>query len=139
MGPVGHGDRAPLTDVGVAVAASPRDAIRGARVVIAALPAADLVDSVLFGDGVAEAFACGAVWVQMGTVGSAATTWIASWLGQMRPDVMVVDARVPCSVTPAGASHPLILASGPPAAEAILRPVFCAKYWNTLPNASARM
>jgi 3-hydroxyisobutyrate dehydrogenase len=117
---------APLADAGVAVAKSPRDAIRGARVVIAALPTADVVDSVVFGNGVAEAFACGAVWVQMGTAGPAAATGIASWLGQIRPDVMVVDARVPCGVTPAGASHPLILASGPPAAEAILRPVFCA-------------
>ena len=117
---------AALADTGVAVAASPRDAIRGARVVIAVLPAADVLDSVIFGDGVAEAFACGAVWVQMGTADPAATIGIASWLGQMRPDVMVVDARVPCGVAPEGAGHPLILASGPSAAEAILRPVFCA-------------
>src|SRR5690348_3328259 len=58
---------AALADAGVAVAPSPRDAIRGARVVIAVLPAADVVDSVIFGAGVAEALACGAVWVQMGT------------------------------------------------------------------------
>jgi len=117
---------AALADAGVAVAPSPRDAIRGARVVIAVLPAADVVDSVIFGDGVAEALACGAVWVQMGTADPAATIGIADWLGQMRPDVMVVDARVPCGVAPAGAGHPLILASGPSAAEAVLRPVFYA-------------
>jgi 3-hydroxyisobutyrate dehydrogenase len=118
-----------LADAGVAVAPSPRDAIRGARVVIAVLAAADVVDSVIFGDGVAEALACGAVWVQMGTADPAdpaATIGIADWLGQMRPDVMVVDARVPCGVAPAGAGHPVILASGPSAAEAVLRPVFYA-------------
>jgi 3-hydroxyisobutyrate dehydrogenase len=82
------------------------------------------VNTVVFGDGVAEAFAEGAVWAQMGTIGITATTGIAARLGQVRPEVMFVDAPVSGSKGPAEAGQLLILASGPPAAQPALEPVF---------------
>jgi len=116
----------PLADAGARAAASPQDAVRGANVVITMLPTAEVVDSVLFGGKVVEAFAAGAVWAQMGTIGVTATIEIGVRLGQLRPDVMFVDAPVSGSKGPAEAGKLLILASGPPAAEAILRPAFSA-------------
>ena len=114
----------PLAEAGAEVAASPGQAVRDARVVITMLPTADVVSSVIFGEGVAEAFAEGAVWAQMGTIGITATTEIAGRLGTLRPDVMFVDAPVSGSKGPAEAGQLLILASGPPAAEAVTQPVF---------------
>jgi 3-hydroxyisobutyrate dehydrogenase len=114
----------PLAEAGAQVAASPAEAVRDARVVITMLPTADVVDSVIFGEGVAGAFAEGAVWAQMGTIGITATTEIAGRLGTLRPDVMFVDAPVSGSKGPAEAGQLLILASGSPGAEAVVQPVF---------------
>jgi 3-hydroxyisobutyrate dehydrogenase len=90
------------------------------------LPTADVVNSVIFDGGVAAAFAEGAVWAQMGTIGVTASIQIAGRLGEFRPDVMFVDAPVSGSKGPAEAGQLLILASGPPAAEAIVSPAFSA-------------
>jgi 3-hydroxyisobutyrate dehydrogenase len=117
---------APLSETGALVAASPAEAIRGARLVITMLPTAAVVESVIFGDGMAQAFTQDAVWAQMGTIGAAATTGIAGRLGQLRPDVMFVDAPVSGSKAPAEAGQLLILASGPREADAIVRPAFSA-------------
>jgi len=117
---------APLSEAGALVAASPEEAIRDARLVITMLPTAEVVESVIFGDGVAEAFSHGAVWAQMGTIGVAATTEIAGRLGQLRPGVMFVDAPVSGSKAPAEAGELLILASGPREAEPIVGPAFSA-------------
>ena len=116
---------APLADAGALVAPSPQDAVREARVVITMLPTADVVNSVVF-TAAAAAFAGGAVWAQMGTIGLAATSGIGERLGRIRSDVMFVDAPVSGSKGPAEAGQLLILASGPPAAEAIVRPAFSA-------------
>src|ERR1700689_4043936 len=59
---------APLSEAGAVAAASPEEAVRDARLVITMLPTAAVVESVIFGDGVAEAFTRGAVWAQMGTI-----------------------------------------------------------------------
>ena len=117
---------APLSEAGARVAASPEDAVNGASVVITMLPTADVVNSVIFDGGVATAFAEDAVWAQMGTIGVTATTQIAGRLGELRPDVMFVDAPVSGSKGPAEAGQLLILAAGPPAAETIVSPVFSA-------------
>ena len=124
-------DRSPeaaarLTAAGARVAGSARDAVRDARVVITTLPTADVDESVMFTGGVADAFAPGTVWAQMGTIGVAAVTEFAGRLGQLRPDVLFVDAPVSGSKGPAEAGQLLILASGPPAAEPIVRPAFSA-------------
>jgi len=117
---------APLADAGARMGASPQDAVRNAGLVITMLPTPDAVESVIFAGGVAEVFAKGAVWAQMGTIGPSATTRIASRLGQLRPDVLLVDAPVSGSKGPAAKGQLLVLASGPPEAEAIVRPAFAA-------------
>jgi 3-hydroxyisobutyrate dehydrogenase len=117
---------APLAGVGARVAGSAQDAARGAQVVITMLPTADAIDPVIFTGGVAETFAPGAVWAQMGTIGIAATTGFASRLAQLRPDVLFVDAPVSGSKGPAETGQLLILASGPAAAEPLVAPAFSA-------------
>ena len=84
----------PLADAGAVVAASARDAARDAGVVITMLPTADAVESVIFDGQVAEAFADGCVWAQMGTIGVEATLRIKDQLAARRPGVMFVDAPV---------------------------------------------
>lgn len=116
---------APLAAAGAVVADSARDAIRDARVVITMLPDADVVESVMFADGLPP-FAAGAVWAQMGTIGVAATIGLAARLVPERPDVMFVDAPVSGSKGPAEAGQLLILASGPAAAEPEAAPAFAA-------------
>ena len=124
-------DRSPsavaaLSEAGALAAASPAEAVREAAVVITMLPTADVVNSVIFADGVVQAFAEGAVWAQMGTIGVSATAEAVGRLGELRPDVMFVDAPVSGSKGPAQAGQLLILASGPPAAQAVVSPVFSA-------------
>jgi 3-hydroxyisobutyrate dehydrogenase len=114
----------PLADAGAVVAASARDAVREAGVVITMLPTADVVESVMFDGGVADALADGCVWAQMGTIGVEATVRIRDRLAAQRPGVMFVDAPVSGSKGPAEQGQLLILASGPAAAADPLRPVF---------------
>jgi len=114
----------PLADAGARVAASAPDAVRDARIVITMLPTAEVVESVIFDGGTADAFADGCVWAQMGTIGVEATLRIGERLALKRPDVMFVDAPVSGSKGPAEQGQLLILASGPAAAADALRPVF---------------
>jgi 3-hydroxyisobutyrate dehydrogenase len=114
----------PLADAGAVVAASARDAVRDAGVVITMLPTADAVESVIFDGQVAEAFADGCVWAQMGTIGVEAILRIRDRLAAQRPGVMFVDAPVSGSKGPAEQGQLLILASGPAAAADAVRPVF---------------
>jgi len=114
----------PLADAGAVVAASAREAVRDAAVVITMLPTADVVESVIFDGGVAGAFADGSVWAQMGTIGVEATRRIGDRLAAQRPGVMFVDAPVSGSKGPAEQGQLLILASGPAAAADAVRPVF---------------
>jgi len=116
----------PLAEAGAAVAPSPAAAVRDASVVITMLPTAESVTSVIFDEGVVTAFGEGAVWAQMGTIGQDAIAELAARLGRERPDVMLVDAPVSGSKGPAEQGQLLILASGPPAAEAVTRPAFLA-------------
>jgi 3-hydroxyisobutyrate dehydrogenase len=115
---------ASLAEAGARVGASPEEAVRNARVVITMLPTAEAVKSVIFDGDVAAGLASGAVWAQMGTIGVTATTDIAEQLRQLRPDVMFVDAPVSGSKGPAESGQLLILASGPPEAQAVVSPVF---------------
>jgi 3-hydroxyisobutyrate dehydrogenase len=115
---------APLGDAGATVAASARAAVRDAQVVITMLPTAEVVESVVFDDGVAEALADGSAWAQMGTIGVEATISIRDRLAGQRPGVLFVDAPVSGSKGPAEQGQLLILASGPDAAADLLSPVF---------------
>jgi 3-hydroxyisobutyrate dehydrogenase len=114
----------PLAAAGAVVAPSAREAAGDADVVITMLPTADVVESVIFDDGVADAFADGCAWAQMGTIGVEATRRIAGRLAAQRPGVMFVDAPVSGSKGPAEQGQLLILASGPAAAAGTVRPVF---------------
>ena len=113
----------PLAAAGAVVAPSARAAVQDADVAITMLPTADVVESVIFDDGVADAFADGSVWAQMGTIGVAATRRIAG-LAAQRPGVTFVDAPVSGSKGPAEQGQLLILASGPAAAADRVGPVF---------------
>lgn len=117
---------APLAADGATAAASPAEAVRDAQAVITMLPTAEVVSSVMLDAGASSAFRQAAVWAQMGTIGVRGTAEIASRLGQIRPDVMFVDAPVSGSKGPAETGKLLILASGPDAAEPIARQVFDA-------------
>jgi 3-hydroxyisobutyrate dehydrogenase len=124
-------DRSPsataaLAAAGAHAAASPEEAVRDARVVITMLPTAEAVSAVMFAGGMTEAFAKGAVWAQMGTIGVTQTNQVATRLRHLRPDVLYVDAPVSGSKGPATSGQLLVLASGPPEAEAIVRPAFSA-------------
>jgi 3-hydroxyisobutyrate dehydrogenase len=112
----------PLTEAGALAAPSARDAVRDARVVITMLPTAAVVDSVVLNGAVVEAFAEGAVWVQMGTIGVEATIETGAQLAKTRPDVLFVDAPVSGSKGPAETGQLLILAS----ARTITEPAFAA-------------
>jgi 3-hydroxyisobutyrate dehydrogenase len=114
----------PLGEAGAAVAASARTAVRDADVVITMLPTADVVESVIFDDGVADAFTDECVWAQMGTIGVEATLAIRDRLAGQRPSVLFVDAPVSGSKGPAEQGQLLVLASGPAAAADRVDPVF---------------
>ena len=116
---------APLSDAGVLVAASPAEAVHDAQVVITMLPTADVVTSVIFDSGVAEALAAGAAWAQMGTIGLAETTGISSRLGQLGPTLCSWTRRFGQQRPRRGrpAADPGLR---PAAAAAAVRPVFSA-------------
>jgi 3-hydroxyisobutyrate dehydrogenase-like beta-hydroxyacid dehydrogenase/uncharacterized membrane protein YphA (DoxX/SURF4 family) len=88
------------------------------------LPTAGAVESVIFGEGVAGAFADGCVWAQMGTIGVEPTLRIRDRLAGERPGVLFVDAPVSGSKGPAEQGNLLVLASGPAAAADRVGPVF---------------
>lgn len=117
---------APLAEAGAQVAVSAAEAIRSARIVITMLPTAEVVNSVVFKDGVPAAFAEGAVWAQMGTIGVEATAEVGDRLRHLRPDVMFVDAPVSGSKGPAAKGQLLVLASGPPEAASVVSQAFAA-------------
>lgn len=114
----------PLAGAGATVAPSAAEAVAGARVVITMLPTASVVDSVIFGQGAADAFADGCLWAQMGTIGVTETLGIRDRLAARRPGVLFVDAPVLGSKGPAEQGQVLILASGPAAAAEVASQVF---------------
>jgi len=121
-----------LAEAGATVASSPADAASHAQVVVTMLPTADITAEVVFDGYVAAALPAAAVWAQMGTIGVPQTLDLATRLNQLRPDVSFVDAPVSGSKGPAESGQLLILASGPPQAEAIVAPIFDAVGRKTL-------
>ena len=118
--------RASLSEAGAVAAGSAREAVRDAGVVITMLPTVDVVGSVIFDGGVADDFAPGCVWAQMGTIGVEETVATRDRLAARRPDVLFVDAPVSGIKGPAEQGQLLILASGPAAAADLVSPVFAA-------------
>ena len=112
---------AALVPDGATVAASPAEAVRGARIVITMLgdgPATDQVWPEL------AAAAPGVIWVQMATVGLEWTQRFAA--AAARAGVPFVDAPVSGSQGPARAASLTVLASGPQELAGELAPVFAA-------------
>ena len=89
---------APLAAAGAVVAPSAPEAVRDADVVITMLPTADAVESVIFDGQVAEAFADGCVWAQMGALSGQWHAAVAT--GHGRQDVSAARLALP-SASPA--------------------------------------
>ncbi len=116
-----------LSAAGAQAARSAEEAVRGARMVITMLPTDEALHSVVFQGRVVDAFSRGAVWAQMGTIGVAETARLASRVGQLRRDLMFVDAPVSGSKGPAISGQLLILqASRTARAERVVEPAFSA-------------
>ncbi|MGI8749497.1 MAG: NAD(P)-dependent oxidoreductase [Thermoleophilaceae bacterium] len=101
----------PLADEGIEVAGTPEDAVRGADVVITMLADGDAVTEAMEDGGALAAMPDGALWLQMSTVGIAATEALAA-LAQER-SVPFVDAPVLGTKGPAEQGSLQVLASGP--------------------------
>jgi 3-hydroxyisobutyrate dehydrogenase len=114
-----------LADAGVTPVDSPAEAVRGADAVVTMLTDGAAVEAVMAGDGGAlAAMDDDAVWLQMSTVGIAATERLAA-LARER-GVGYVDAPVVGTRQPAEAGELLVLASGPEGVRDRAAPVFDA-------------
>ncbi|GAA4199187.1 NAD(P)-dependent oxidoreductase [Actinocatenispora rupis] len=98
---------------GAVAAATPAEAVAGARLVVTTLADETALDAVLFGpDGAAAALAPGTTLAQLGTIGPDTVRRLASRLS----DVDLVDAPMVGSVDAAAAGRLTLLAGGTDAA-----------------------
>jgi 3-hydroxyisobutyrate dehydrogenase len=109
---------------GATVARSPDEAVAGAEMVITMLADAQAVDSTMLAGGGLAAMDDGALWIQSGTLGVAATARLAE-LAEDR-GVTFVDAPVLGTKKPAEDGQLVMLASGPEEARGRCEPVFAA-------------
>jgi 3-hydroxyisobutyrate dehydrogenase len=114
----------PLAEDGVTVASSPADAVHGADIVITMLADGDAVSSTMEDGGALRAMADYALWLQVSTVGIAATEALQALADER--EVTFVDAPVLGTKLPAEKGELLVLASGPEGAEERCAPVFDA-------------
>ena len=112
----------PLADAGAVVADTPAEAVRDADIVITMLFDADSVVATM--EQAREGLNPEAVWVQQSTVGVEGADRLAALAQVLR--VVYVDAPVLGTRKPAEDGALVVLASGPPEAEAVLAPVFDA-------------
>ena len=113
-----------LGEIGARVHDDPHRAVADARVVLTLLPTGDVVRDVMVDGGVVDAMAPGAVWAQMGTIGTDATATLIAAVTAKRPDVHFVDAPVSGSRGPAEAGQLVVLSSGPEVARDVVGPIF---------------
>lgn len=111
----------PLSGDGATVADSPAEATSGADYLLTMLPNADVTAEVV-GDGVLDALANGAVWVQTGTVGIEGVEKLRKLAREK--GVAFVDAPVLGTRQPAEAGELIVLASGPEEVRGKVAPVF---------------
>jgi 3-hydroxyisobutyrate dehydrogenase len=114
------------------VAESVGDAARRAAIVVTMVPDADAVVAVASDQGMLAAFAPGAIWAQMSTIGVAGIERVAALVAQERPDITLVDAPVTGSKDPAARGELTIFASGPDEVRARITPLFDALGRQTL-------
>jgi 3-hydroxyisobutyrate dehydrogenase len=115
-----------LAELGAVVAESAADAARRATIVVTMVTDTDAVVSIAQDQGVLAAFAPGAIWVQMSTIGVPGIERVAAMVDAERPDVMLVDAPVSGSKDPAEQGALTIFASGPDSARPRVAPLFDA-------------
>jgi 3-hydroxyisobutyrate dehydrogenase len=113
-----------LAELGARVHDEPHRAVAGAPMVLTLLPTGDVVRDVMVEWGVVDAMAPGAVWAQMGTIGTDATATLVTAVTARRADVRFVDAPVSGSRAPAEAGQLVVLASGPEEARDVISPIF---------------
>src|ERR1700722_4048388 len=87
------GHLVPLPSQHIEAAATPRDAVRDADVVVTMLYDADAVIAAMASQGACDAMKPGAVWLQMSTIGVDGTDRAIA-LAATRPDIAFVDAPV---------------------------------------------
>jgi 3-hydroxyisobutyrate dehydrogenase len=112
---------------GARVARTARDAVEQADIVVTMVTNLDAVLDIAVGDGdgMLEAMAPGAIWLQMSTIGLGIDR-VAQLVAERRPDVTLVDAPVSGSKAPAEAGTLTIFASGPDPAVTRAAPFFDA-------------
>ena len=115
-----------LAGLGADVAESVADAARRAAIVVTMVTNADAVMSIARDQGMLDALAPGAIWVQMSTIGVAGTDRVAALVQRVRPDVVLLDAPVSGSKDPAAQGQLTIFASGPDEARSRVAPLFDA-------------
>ncbi|OLO03512.1 NAD(P)-dependent oxidoreductase [Salinicola socius] len=115
-----------LVENGARLAVSPADAVGLAKAVITMLPDLAVTREVLLGDGGAlAAMPAGATLIQMGTLGAAETDRLIAEVGEVRDDIVFIDAPVSGTKAPAEQGAIGILASGDrDRAGAVVDPIF---------------
>jgi 3-hydroxyisobutyrate dehydrogenase len=115
----------PLSEDGVGVHDSAREAVHGASVILTILSDADAVASVMQGpDGALAGADEGALWLQMSTIGIEGTERCAALAGEKA--LAFVDAPVVGTKKPAEEGKLTVLASGPAEARSRCEPIFDA-------------
>ena len=104
-----------LRVLGARVAHSAHDAAEQADIVVTMVTDLDAVLDIAVGNGMLEAMAPGAIWLQMSTIGLGIDR-LVQLVAEHRPDVTLVDAPVSGSKGPAEAGTLTIFASGPDSA-----------------------
>src|SRR6266478_2896543 len=115
-----------LAALGAEVAETAADAARRAAIVVTMVTDTDAVISIARDEGMLEALAPGAIWVQMSTIGVRGIERVATLVEKERPDITLLDAPVSGSKDPAEHGQLTIFASGPDEARAPVTPLFDA-------------
>ena len=115
-----------LAALGAEVADTPADAARRVAIVVTMVTDADAVISIARDQGMLEALAADAIWVQMSTIGVAGIERVVALVEKERPDITLVDAPVSGSKEPAEQGQLTIFASGPEEARPSVAPLFDA-------------
>lgn len=115
-----------LAAIGSEVAPTAADAAAHAGIVVTMVTDADAVMSIATEQGMLDAVAPDAIWVQMSTIGVAGIDRVAALVKGRRPDVTLLDAPVSGSKEPAEKGQLTIFASGPDDARARVAPLFDA-------------
>ncbi|WP_147197973.1 NAD(P)-dependent oxidoreductase [Pantoea sp. CCBC3-3-1] len=113
-----------LQSAGLQLVDTPDAAVRQADVVISMLADAATTESVL--QQATAALKKQAIVVQMGTIGVESTEKLIAHFSEQRPDVVLLDAPVSGTRTPAQNAQIVVLASGDRERAAHVEPVFAA-------------